>query len=157
MPTHRFVHTRRVEFVDTDVAGIMHFSNFFRFMEATEHAFYRSLGFSVHAFQPESGGPNIGWPRVHAEADFHLPLTFEEEVEIELLVEEVRNKSIHYQFRFWKTPPDQAKALAATGKFSVVCIAFGEQGRGMEAIAIPEAVRAKIGPAPAEVLTLTEG
>src|SRR5260221_14772436 len=44
---YEFKHTRRVEFSDTDMAGIMHFSNFFRFMEATETAFMRSLGLSV--------------------------------------------------------------------------------------------------------------
>ncbi len=29
----RFVTTRRVEFIDTDMAGIVHFTNFFRYME----------------------------------------------------------------------------------------------------------------------------
>ena len=38
---------REVEFSDTDMAGIMHFSNFFRFMEAAEHGFFRSLGLSI--------------------------------------------------------------------------------------------------------------
>ena len=42
---YEFKQTRRVEFSDTDMAGIMHFSNFFHFMEATEAAFLRSLGF----------------------------------------------------------------------------------------------------------------
>ena len=48
---------RQVEFSDTDMAGIMHFSNFFRFMEAAEHSFFRSLGFSIHTTQPE----RVGW------------------------------------------------------------------------------------------------
>jgi tetratricopeptide (TPR) repeat protein len=34
-----FTTTRRVEFGDTDMAGIMHFANFFRFMEAAETSF----------------------------------------------------------------------------------------------------------------------
>jgi len=33
---YEFKLTRPVDFVETDMAGIMHFSNFFRFMEATE-------------------------------------------------------------------------------------------------------------------------
>ena len=32
---------RRVEFSETDAAGIVHFSNFFRYMEGAEHAFLR--------------------------------------------------------------------------------------------------------------------
>ena len=41
---YEFKATRQVEFSETDMAGIMHFSNFFRFMETAEHGFYRSLG-----------------------------------------------------------------------------------------------------------------
>ena len=44
---YEFKAVRRVEFSDTDMAGIVHFANFFRYMETAEHGFYRSLGFSV--------------------------------------------------------------------------------------------------------------
>lgn len=148
---HRFLHRRRVEFADTDVAGIMHFSNFFRFMEVAEHAFYRSLGFSVHPFRhgADMGGPNVGWPRVHASADFRLPLHFEEEIEIELLIEELRNKTIHYYFQFWKHPDSpEERALAATGRFTVVCVSFDAETRRMKAVAIPEEWREKLEVAP---------
>lgn len=139
----RFVYRRSVEFAETDAAGIMHFSNFFRFMECAEHAFYRSLGFSVHEFRAEEGGALIGWPRVHAEADFRLPLEFEEVVEVEVLVEEVRTKSIRYQFRFWKDP-DGGRVLAATGGLVVACVRIGGAGGRMEAIEIPEGIRRRI-------------
>lgn len=166
MPSHQFTFRKRVEFADTDVAGIMHFSNFFRFMEVAEHAFYRSLGFSVHDFRTAPGAPPIGWPRVHASADYRLPLFFEEEVEIELLIEEIRSKTIRYRFRFWKHPDDSARrALAATGSFVVVCVAFGEGSsalggghgekggeRRMKAVVIPPEVRERIAPAPADIL-----
>lgn len=147
----RFLFRRRVEFAETDAAGIMHFSHFFRFMESAEHAFYRSLGFSVHDARFEQEGQRIGWPRVRAEADFRLPLRFEEEVEIELLVEEVRQKSIRYRFRFWKDP-DGARAVAATGAFAVACVRMdGGSGR-IEAVEIPEWVRGRIQAAPARDL-----
>ena len=42
-----FSITRRVEFSETDLAGIMHFTNFYRWMEICEHEFLRSLGLSV--------------------------------------------------------------------------------------------------------------
>jgi len=146
---------RRVEFAETDLAGIMHFSNFFRFMEATEHAFYRSLGFSVHEFRPEPAGPRIGWPRVHAEADYRLPLAFEEEVEIELLVQEIRRKTIRYLFRFWKDPEGDRR-LAATGIFVVVCVEFTGVGGRMGAVDIPPTIRDKIRPAPVQELGVDE-
>ncbi len=152
MAEHRFLYRRRVEFADTDVAGIMHFSNFFRFMEVAEHAFYRSLGFSVHPFRDEADtekGPNVGWPRVHASADYRLPLKFEEEVEIELLIEEIRGKVVRYYFRFWKNPDEpESRAVAATGRFTVVCVRFDPTMRQMKAVAIPDEVREKIDVAP---------
>ena len=146
-PVHRFVHTRRVEFSDTDVAGIMHFSNFFRFMEVAEHAFYRSLGFSVHEFVPEPGGPKIGWPRVHASADFKAPLRFEDEVDTEVLIERIGRKSISYQFRV-----RNGQLLAATGKFTVVCVQLDAPDGRMRGIEIPDGVREKIEVAPAELM-----
>lgn len=153
---HQFFYRRRVEFADTDVAGIMHFSNFFRFMEVTEHAFYRSLGFSVHPFQPGSEGDDmehVGWPRVHASADFRLPLRFEEEVEIELLIEEIRHKSIGYYFRFWKHPDDAAaRVLAASGRITAVCVTFDQVARRMKAVAIPSDWHEKISVAPKGII-----
>ncbi len=48
---YEFKLTRRVEFAETDMAGIVHFANFFRMMESTEHAFFRSLGFTIHGHE----------------------------------------------------------------------------------------------------------
>ncbi|MEM8955243.1 MAG: thioesterase family protein [Verrucomicrobiota bacterium] len=157
MGEHRFTFTRRVEFADTDVAGIMHFSNFFRFMEVTEHAFYRSLGFSVHPFKGReipgavgNGEARVGWPRVQASCDFRLPLEFEEEVEIELLVEEIRRRTVRYCFRFYKM--ESEKVVAAIGRFTVVCVSFDERTKKMAAVEIPPTLRNRIEAAPAALL-----
>ncbi|MEO0413984.1 MAG: thioesterase family protein, partial [Verrucomicrobiota bacterium] len=114
-------------------------------------AFYRSLGFSVHPFQEpdESGEEHVGWPRVHASADYKLPLKFEEEVEIELLIEKISNKTVGYYFQFWKNPDDADKrVIAATGRFTVVCVTFDTEKRRMKAVAIPDKVRDLIAEAP---------
>ena len=42
-----FKTQRRVEFRDTDTAGIVHFSNFFAYMEQAEHALLRSIDLGV--------------------------------------------------------------------------------------------------------------
>ena len=82
---YEFKAIRRVEFAETDMAGIVHYSNFFRYMETAEHGFFRSLGLSVVMDQFD---PPVGWPRVHAECDYVFPLRFEDEVEIHMLVRE---------------------------------------------------------------------
>ena len=82
---------RRVEFSETDMAGIVHYSNFFKYMESAEHAFYRALGHSVVMTQVD---PPLGWPRVHAECDYFKPLRFEDLVEVHMLVKEKKSKSL---------------------------------------------------------------
>ena len=138
-----------MEFADTDVAGIMHFSNFFRFMEECEHAFLRSLGLLVHPLSHESGdegaASNVGWPRVHASCDFKKSLKFEEEVEIELLIDEIGKRTIGYSFNFWKNPDDQEeRTLAASGKITVLCVHWDEASRKMKAAEIPSEIREKL-------------
>src|SRR5260370_22713770 len=96
---YEFKVTRRVEFSETDMAGIMHFSNFFRFMETAEGAFFRSLGYSVALSR---NGLAVGLPRVHAECDYEAPLRFEDEVLVHLLVERKGSRSLSYQFHFYR-------------------------------------------------------
>ena len=144
---YEFKAQRRVEFSDTDMAGIMHFSNFFRFMETAEHAFYRSLNFSV--VERESL-PRLGWPRVHASCDYHRPLRFEDLVEIHLLVEEKRSKAIRYQIRFYKLTGDQREEVAR-GHLTIVCVTHGSDGV-MKASVIPPEIASKIESAPPELL-----
>ena len=134
-----FRRIRRVEFAETDMAGIVHFSEFFRYMEETEHAFFRSLGASIHA---EFEGRMIGWPRVHASCDYQRPLRFEEEVEIQLLVREKREKSLSYQFLFRKT--SEPEQVIARGALTTVCVALDEQTGKMRCIPIPERVADRI-------------
>jgi acyl-CoA thioester hydrolase len=150
--SYEFKVNRRVEFSETDMAGIMHFSNFFRFMETAEQGFYRSLGFSV--VMPGTD-PRLGWPRVHAACDYRQPLRFEDLVEIHLLVTEKRSKSITYTFRFSKLN-DAAPVEAARGTLTIVCVAHHPDG-GMSAVTIPREIADKIEVAPPELLRSAGG
>jgi acyl-CoA thioester hydrolase len=133
-----FKLTRQVEFSDIDMAGIMNFLNYFRFMEAAERAFFRSLGMSIHR-----AGSGLGWPRVHAHCDFKHPLRFEDVVEICLFVREKRKKSIVYNFVFRKLNEQPAREVAR-GTLAVACVKLDKQGGKMTGIPIPKAIRDKI-------------
>jgi acyl-CoA thioester hydrolase len=138
---------RRVEFSETDMAGIVHYSNFFRYMETAEHAFFRSLGFSVVTTQVD---PPVGWPRVHAECDYFRPLLFEDEFEVWMLVKEKRSKSLTYLFRFHKL--NGAERLeVARGTLAVVCVRRDASGK-MAATRIPERLANCIETAPDALL-----
>ena len=146
---HRYVHQDHVHFYETDMAGIMHFANFFRLMERAEHAFFRSLGLSIvdrpeHAPEDE----RVGWPRVHASCDYLAPLVFEDDIEVEVLVEEIRTRSLRYLFRVRK----KDGTLAAEGRISVVCVQRDKEKGGMKAVEIPSRIREKIEAAPEELL-----
>lgn len=143
---YEFKVRRRVEFSETDMAGIVHYSNFFRYMEAAEHEFFRSLGFSVVTREVD---PPVGWPRVHASCDFKQPLRFEDEMEIHMLVSEKKSKSLSYQFRIRKLNAEPPVEVAR-GSLTVVCVTH--QGRTLKAAAIPAEIADKIEVAPAELL-----
>ncbi len=145
---YEFKVVRRVEFSETDMAGIVHYSNFFRYMETAEHAFFRSLGFSIVTTQVS---PHVGWPRVHASCDYKQPLRFEDEVEIHLLVCEKRSKSISYLFKFRKLNGNHPGEIAR-GKLTVVCVTRDEHGK-MGAANIPSEIASQIEVAPAELLS----
>jgi 4-hydroxybenzoyl-CoA thioesterase/acyl-CoA thioester hydrolase len=86
---------RRVEFCETDAAGIAHFSAFFQYMEQAEHALLRHLGLSV--LQRDEQGA-ISWPRVSAHCDFEAAVRFEQLVDIEVSVERIGERSVTYGF-----------------------------------------------------------
>ena len=95
-------------------------------------------GPTIHAHED---GATIGWPRVSASCDFSRPLRFEDEVEIHLIVAEVRSRSIRYQFIF-RNAADGAEV--ARGKVATVCATVDKTTGKLVAVPIPERVRQKI-------------
>ncbi|MCZ6793087.1 MAG: thioesterase family protein [Planctomycetota bacterium] len=116
--------TRRVEFSDTDTAGLVHFTALFRYMEETEHEFLRSLDLSVHP--PADGGFRIGFPRIAARCDFLGPARFEDEVEVHLRVLRKGRTTITYQYVLSNR---RGGGTVAQGEMSVICCRLGGDGR----------------------------
>ncbi|XAM00198.1 thioesterase family protein [Phycisphaeraceae bacterium D3-23] len=103
---------RTVAFSETDSAGIVHFSNFFRYMEDAEHAYLRSLGLSVHR---EVGDGVAGFPRVGAHCDYRRPLRFEDAFTVTVRVAARTDKSVTYGFTF-ETAGEDAPIASGTLK-----------------------------------------
>lgn len=89
-----FTYRRRVQFADTDLAGLVHFSMVFRYMEEAEHALWRAAGLSI-----ARAGEVTGWPRLAASFEFKAPLRFEEEFAVYVTVAHVTRKTMEYEFR----------------------------------------------------------
>src|SRR5438045_1729651 len=111
---------RRVEFADTDMAGIVHFANFFRYMETAEVEFLRSRGLSVAL---EWEGERLGFPRVAASCDYVKPARFEDVLDITVRIARLGTKSATYAFEFFKDGE-----IIARGQVSSVCCRVFEQG-----------------------------
>lgn len=126
-------HRRRVQFYETDLAGIVHFSWYFRYMEEAEHALWRTAGLSV-----APRGSEIGWARVSATCDFQRPLRFEEEFEVWIRVAAVTRKTIKYVCEVTR-----GDTKIAEGSMTVICVRM-RPGAAIEAIDIPSEITARL-------------
>jgi acyl-CoA thioester hydrolase len=124
-----FKTQRRVEFRDTDTAGIVHFSNFFAYMEQAEHALLRDLNLGVISV---IDGKEISFPRVNAECNYRNAIRFEEIVDIHVTVTNIGTKSITYGFNFFRE-----ETPIADGSITVVCCLF-ERDKKPHSVPVPQ-------------------
>ncbi len=134
-----FRYKRRVQFVETDLAGIVHFANMFRYVEEAEHALWREAGISI-----VQRGSDIGWPRLNAALEFRNPLRFEEEFEVWVRIAELKTRTIEYEFTLVR-----GKSVIAVGTMTSICVRRQADGT-MRAAEIPAAVADKLEPYAAE-------
>jgi acyl-CoA thioester hydrolase len=130
-PIGEHVYHRRVQYKETDVSGIVHFSNFFVYAEEAEHAMWRAAGLSV-----EPHDTSIGWPRVSCSFDFYKPLRFEDEIEVRIRLVERTAKTFRYQ-----TVIVCRGDVAAIGTSTSICVRK-IPGEPLKAIDIPPQIAA---------------
>lgn len=121
-----------MQFHETDLAGLVHFTSFFKYMEEAEHALWRAAGLSI-----APPGSEIGWPRLAASFEFHRALRFEDEFDVVIRVVEVAEQTMRYECRLSR---DGEKI--ATGSLSIICVSK-RPGEPMRAIPIPAEIRAR--------------
>ena len=134
---HAFVMKRRVEFMDTDMAGIAHFTAFFRYMETAEHELLRSLGLSITSLHRDRG---LGWPRVSCTFDYAGSLRFSDEFEVRLGVTQIGKKSVTYAAQIARD-----NQILAQGRSTCACCKIGQDGT-LHATQIPDDIVEKLQP-----------
>lgn len=139
---HLFKWQRRVEFSETDMAGIVHFSNYYRYLEMAEHAMFRQLGYSIHDPAPDA----LRWPRVHTRCDYKLPLRFEDSFNVYIYVKKLSQKTVEYLMPIKKIEAE-GERLVAVGRMIVACCRFNPEEGRMRAIPIPDILRDALHPA----------
>jgi len=127
---------RRVEFRDTDAAGIVHFSAFFPMMESAEHALLRHVGLQV--MHPLEDGTHLTWPRVSASCDYFGAARFEEILTIVPTVIHLGTKSVRYSFDIRRGVDEIAR-----GQFATVCCVLSPAGK-LHSVPIPDEIRSAL-------------
>jgi YbgC/YbaW family acyl-CoA thioester hydrolase len=134
---HRLV--RRVQFAETDAAGLVHFTSFFQYMEEAEHALWRAAGLSI-----APAGADFGFPRVSASFEYHRPLRFEDEFEAHIRITSMDERGIRYRCLL-----SRGGERVATGELAIVCVSRRADAP-MRPMRIPEDIAARLGAAPEE-------
>lgn len=133
-----FVAERRVEFCETDAAGIAHFAAIICYLEQAEHAFWRHLGLSVvQALDAES---HLSWPRVRVECDYRGAAKFEDQLQVAVSLVKLGRKSLTFSFRV-----SRQSELIAEGQMVTVCCKV-QPNRPLASVEIPGSIREKLQP-----------
>ena len=126
-------YQRRVEFAETDAAGMVHFSVFFRYMEEAEHAVWRSAGLDIWR-----SGENLSWPRISANFDFKSPLKFQDEFVVKTEIGSVTRSTIQ-----WSHTLMRGETLIGSGSVTAVCVKKLGDG-GIKSTEIPPEIAARL-------------
>ncbi len=121
-----------VRFGDEDHAGIVYFPRFFHFFHCAFEDFFAAHGKRYKDVLDEE---QTGWPAVHLETDFRLPIHFGDVLDVEIWLGSIGHKSATFVYR-GRRAADGADVVEA--RITVACIDMGT----FRAKPIPEEYRA---------------
>ena len=136
MGVTEFRYRRRVQFAETDLVGVVHFSWITRYMEEAEHALWREAGLSI---APKDA--KVLFPRVALSIDFKAPLSFEDEFEVLVRVDAMSARTIRYAHTITR-----GAIVIATGTMTAACVENAPPP--LRAAEIPADVRTALGDGP---------
>jgi len=91
-------HEIRVIFGDTDQMGVVYYANYLRYFESARAAYWRALGKSYKDL--EAWG--VALPVVEAHCHYKLPARYEDLLEVEVDVSELRGASLRFAYRIFR-------------------------------------------------------
>ena len=106
----------RVQWADVDIAGIMYFASYWRFVELAEMDLFREIGFPYNTVFDEY---DFWLPRVKAEAQYHAPAFMDDWLRLRTHLEKVGASSVR-----WKTVVFNERTGEAGAEFvlTVACM-----------------------------------
>jgi len=125
------VERMRVQWVDTDASGLIHYTAALRYFEVAEHGLMRKLFAGVAGTAERS----FMLPRVHVEADYKAPLRYPDEFDCTARVAALGRSSVTYGYEIRRLDA----VVAIVGR--IVAVAIDLAGR---AIPLPDQLRAAL-------------
>ncbi len=99
----------RVRWSDVDIAGIIYFGAYVRFIELAETELFRSLGF---AYAKMFDQLDIWLPRVHLDFDFFKPALMDDELLLRTHIAKLGSSSITMRMTVLNAATDEVDATA---------------------------------------------
>ena len=119
--------TLRVRYAETDASGIVYYNNYFIYFEVGRVEMFRELGLPYDQHLPI----------VEAHCRFHASACFEDLLEVQTFVEEVRSRAFRIGSRVFRVPPGCGKPeLLVEGYVAMATV--DDQGQLVE---LPQAFR----------------
>lgn len=121
----------RIQFVDTDMSGRIHYSAIFRYFEIMDHHFFCCIGY------PYKKIIHLGFdiPRVHVECNYLGNIEYDDELEAQVSISKIGNSSFTLSFCFLKE-----NIVVAKGTLTNV---FIDRSTG-KAAQVPDVIRAEL-------------
>ncbi|MEO7793999.1 MAG: thioesterase family protein [Thermoanaerobaculia bacterium] len=108
-----------VRFGDLDPAGIVYYPRFMHFCHvAMEEFFHDAIGTDYPTLLRDHG---IGFPVVHLATDYHRPLRYGDNLEIEVSLPKLGRSSVTWCYRFLHSGVERP---AAESRIVTVCVAM---------------------------------
>ncbi|MBI3092044.1 MAG: acyl-CoA thioesterase [Candidatus Tectomicrobia bacterium] len=138
-------HTRRVQFHETDAAGIIFFANYFKWMDEMEGEFFRSLNLPGPLVDHwgATGKYNYDWTVVKATCEYKKIVVFDDVIETHVWVKRKGTKSLTFTFSFSKNGEEVARGE----KIDCCTSGLGDAHKG---IPLPDYIAQRIEQAPWE-------
>ena len=91
-------HEIRVIFGDTDQMGVVYYGNYMRFFESSRAAWWRALGRSYKDLE----AAQVALPVVEAHCNYRRPAFYEDLLEVDVKVGEVRAASLRFEYQVFR-------------------------------------------------------
>ena len=128
-----------VRFVETDAAGLVHFTNFLRWAENAESDFFRTYGAAM--MKKDAAGTLCGFPRVAVNINYRTPARYADLIRVRIRPEshpEATSRSLSWEFRISRVEKDNAEALLAHGTWKTVFAKIDINGNVEAGTVLPE-------------------